>query len=63
MVDGTGIRKGIWTREGYRYLIENGFNVEAAGRKVEGKFMSCCMKQHGFFKIPARVIIRIMQKL
>ena len=62
MVDGTGIRKGIWTREGYRYLIENGFNVEAAGRKVEGKFMSCCMKQHGFYKIPARVIIRIMQK-
>ena len=63
MVEGTGIRKGIWTREGYKYLIENGFVSEANGRKVEGKFMSWCMRQHHpLLRIPCAVIIRIMQK-
>lgn len=62
LVEGTAIRKGIWTREGYRYLIENGFEKEAKGRKVEGVFMNWCMKQHGIFKIPTRLIIRLMQK-
>lgn len=63
MVDGTGIRKGIWTREGYRFLIENGFEKEAAGRKVECKFMSWCMRQHHpLLRVPCAIIIRIMQK-
>lgn len=64
IVNGTGIRKGIWTRAGYKFLEENGFYDEMKGRKVEGKFMSWCMHQHHpLLRIPCAIIIRIMQKI
>ena len=64
VIGSTGIRKGIWTKEGYDYLVENGFILEAQGRKVEGKFMTWCRNQHQpLLRIPCAIMIRIMQKI
>lgn len=63
VMDSTGIRKGVWTREGYEYLISKGFEKEAMGRKVEGKFLTWCMKQtHPLLQTPCAVMVRIIQK-
>lgn len=64
VMDSTGIRKGVWTREGYDFLMENGFAKEANGRKVEGKFLTWCMNQkHPLLELPCAILIRIIQKL
>ena len=64
MVKGTGIRKGIWTQGGLRFLKENGFEEEIKGRGHEGKFLSAMMdvEDGSFLKLPARIIVRIIQK-
>lgn len=64
MVKGTGIRKGIWTQGGLKFLKENGFENELKGRGYEGKFLSAMMdvKDSSYFKLPARVMVRIIQK-
>ena len=63
IMESTGIRKGLWTREGYDYLIKNGFTKEAQGRKVEGKILTWCMKQKNpILQTPCAVIVRIIQK-
>lgn len=64
VMDSTGIRKGVWTREGYDFLMANGFVKEAHGRKVEGRFLTWCMKQtHPLLQTPCAVMVRIIQKL
>lgn len=64
VVDGTGIRKGLWTRGGERYLNENGFGELVAGRGVEGAVTDWLM--HRVFlpvKIPAVLLLRVMKRL
>lgn len=63
VMESTGIRKGLWTREGYEYLMRNGFVKEAHGRKVESHFITWCMKQtNPILQTPCAIIIRIIQK-
>ena len=45
VVDGTAIRKGLWTRAGARYLKENGFEVLLAGRETEGRLTDWLREQ------------------
>lgn len=63
VMESTGIRKGIWTREGYDYLKKNGFDKEAKSRKVEGKLLTWCMKQdtNKFLRVPTAILIRVIQ--
>lgn len=65
MVHGTGIRKGIWTQGGVRFLKENGFIEELRRRKQEGKLLSMMMdvEDGSVFKLPARIMVKIIQKI
>ena len=63
VMESTGIRKGVWTREGYEYLLANGFEKEASNRKVEGRLLTWCMKQdtNTLLRVPTAILIRIIQ--
>ena len=62
-VNGTAVRKGMWTQAGYDFLIKNGFNDLAKGRRVEGKLITRLMHTYRFpFRQISAVILRILQK-
>ena len=63
VMESTGIRKGVWTREGFEYLIANGFEKEARNRNVEGRLITWCMKQdvNPFLRVPTAVLVRFIQ--
>jgi hypothetical protein len=64
VVDGTAIRKGLWTRAGARYLNENGFEALLAGRETEGRVTDWLMhRERRWEKLPAVVLLRMMKAL
>ena len=63
-VDGTAIRKGLWTRGGERFLIDNGFGHLIAKRGVEGSVANWLMhREHPLTKLPAVLLLRLMKRL
>lgn len=62
VVDGTAIRKGLWTVAGARYLAENGFSGLLPLRKVEGWLTTLLMQvKNPVLKAPAAVVLRGMK--
>lgn len=60
-VTGTAVRKGKWTRSGYKFLSDSGFNNLINQRKTEGKLLYLLQEVHGILRIPCLVIVRLMK--
>lgn len=64
VVEGTAIRKGLWTVAGARFLAENGFVGLLPLRKVEGPITNLLMRvSNPVLKAPAALILRGMKVL
>lgn len=58
---GTAVRKGRWTREGYRFLKENGFETWLPKRKQEGWVFGNFQEVHGPLRLFCMAIVKIMK--
>jgi histidinol-phosphate phosphatase family protein len=62
VVDGTAIRKGLWTVAGARFLAENGFAGLLPLRKVEGPLTTRLMQvKNPVLRVPAAILLRGMK--
>ena len=64
-VDGTGVRKGKWTRSGAVFLKENGFNDILFKRKTEGWLIShlAIWRNNPIFHYSSSAAIKVLNKL
>lgn len=63
---GTAVRRGRWTKDGVKFLKENGFKEIIYKRKTESNLTTYLMSvyaQNSFLRIPVSIIIKILQKL
>lgn len=61
-VRGTGVRKGRWTIEGYKFLVDHGFNSILKEREREGWFFGNIVDKQGPFRPLFLVIAKIMME-
>ena len=62
----TAVTRGRWTRDGVRFLRENGFDNIISNRKVEGKLSAFFISLYSplsILRIPISLIIKILQKI
>ena len=61
----TAVRKGKWTKFGFEFLKNNGFNYLISNRKIEGKlvtFFSSIYSTNSILRYPIALLMRIAQK-
>ena len=62
-VKGTAVRKGLWTKEGYEFLIDNGFNEFVDHRGREGRSYGALVDNNGPFRLVCLALGKIMKLL
>lgn len=60
-VTGTAVRKGKWTLSGYKFLANEGFSDLLSRRKVEGYIFFHLQEANGLFKLPCRILVKLMK--
>lgn len=58
---GTSVRKGRWTREGYKFLKENGFESLMPKRDVEGWVFGTFQEVHGPLRPLCLAVVKVMK--
>lgn len=63
---GNAIQRGMWTREGVKFLENNGFHDLIPLRKVQGELISWVIKitpKNRVLRLPFFAVVRILRKL
>jgi len=62
VVEGTAIRKGLWTQAGAGFLAQHGFRSVLPLRKVEGPLTTRLMQiKNPVLRVPAALLLRVMK--